>query len=341
MGGPAWLTDIFAAVMITVAAYCASRLVVARWWRRPTDVDTDGVHVVMGVAMAGMLVAGLRFGSFGLWEAVFAAAAGWFGWRFVRVRRGAPLSPWRCPQPVPHLVECGAMLYMYLAVPAVAAAAKGAPGAMGGMSATGARFSVLALALALFMFGYVAWVGDRLTARAPALAVAVPAVAVPAAAVPPVLQESGALTRPPSGLRPPQRRPRARLARRLRRFRPGPSVPSPPVRRHVQDRHGDHHGLRADPDAVVALHVVHAPRTSVHQPAITPTASCRPYDRQLAVGISQDSVSASSDTAVRGSRSRIRARDYIASLPAVTPRPSITAHADRVRTAPTPDDAPT
>ena len=180
MGGPAWLTDIFAAVMVTVAAYCASRLVVARWWRRPTDVDTDGVHVVMGVAMAGMLVAGLRFGSFRLWEAVFAAAAGWFGWRFVRVRRGAPLSPWRCPQPVPHLVECGAMLYMYLAVPAVAAAAKGAPGAMGAMSATGARFSVLALALALFMFGYVAWVGDRLTARAPALAFAVPAAAVPA-----------------------------------------------------------------------------------------------------------------------------------------------------------------
>lgn len=200
MGGPAWLTDIFAAVMITVAAYCASRLVVARWWRRPTDVDTDGVHVVMGVAMAGMLMAGLRFGSFGLWEAVFVAAAGWFGWRFVRVRHGAPLSPWRCPQPVPHLVECGAMLYMYLAVPAVAAAAKGASGAMGGMSATGARFSVLALALALFMFGYVAWVGDRLTARAPALAVAVPAAAVPAAAIPaaafPVAgmpQESGAL----------------------------------------------------------------------------------------------------------------------------------------------------
>jgi hypothetical protein len=190
MGGPAWLTDIFAAVMVTVAAYCASRLVVARWWRRPTDVDTDGVHVVMGVAMAGMLVAGLRFGSFGLWEAVFAAAAGWFGWRFVRVRRGAPLSPWRCPQPVPHLVECGAMLYMYLAVPAVAAAAKGAPGAMGAMSATGARFSVLALALALFMFGYVAWVGDRLTARAPALAVAATAAAVPVAAGP---QESGAL----------------------------------------------------------------------------------------------------------------------------------------------------
>ncbi|MGB6576891.1 MAG: DUF5134 domain-containing protein [Streptosporangiaceae bacterium] len=169
MSGPAWLTDIFAAVMITVAAYCASRLVVARWWRRPTDVDSDGVHVVMGVAMAGMLVTGLRFLPVGLWEAVFAAAAGWFGWRSVRVRRGTPLSRWHCPQPVPHLVECGAMLYMYLAVPAVAVAAKG------GMSATGTRFSFLALVLALFMLGYVVRVGDRLSVQAPTLAVAVPA----------------------------------------------------------------------------------------------------------------------------------------------------------------------
>lgn len=181
MGGPAWLADIFAGVMITVATYCASRLVVARWWRRPTDVESDGAHIVMGVAMAGMLVAGLRFAPVGLWEAVFAAAAGWFGWRFVRVRRGAPAGRWRCPQPGPHLVECGAMLYMYLAVPAVAVAAKGAAGGMGAMDAGRARFSVLALVLALFMLGYVARVSDRLTARAPALALSVP---VPAATGP-------------------------------------------------------------------------------------------------------------------------------------------------------------
>ena len=40
------------------------------------------------------------------------------------------------------------------------------------------------------MFGYVAWVSDRLTGRAPTLAVAVPAVAVLVASGP---QESGAL----------------------------------------------------------------------------------------------------------------------------------------------------
>jgi hypothetical protein len=175
VGGPAWLADIFAGVMITVATYCASRLVVARWWRRPTDVESDGAHIVMGVAMAGMLVAGLRFAPVGLWEAVFAAAVGWFGWWFVRVRRGAPAGRWRCPQPGPHLVECGAMLYMYLAVPAVAVAAKSAAGGMGAMDAGRARFSVLALLLALFMLGYVVRVSDRHTARAPALALPVPA----------------------------------------------------------------------------------------------------------------------------------------------------------------------
>ena len=178
MGGPAWLTDIFAGVMITVAAYCASRLVVARWWRRPTDVDSDGMHVVMGVAMAGMLVTGLRFGPVGLWEAVFAAAACWFGWRFMRVRRGAAAEPvaLSAAGPAPGRVRRDA-----LHVPRAAGGGRRGQGRRwAGWARSGARFSVLALALALFMFGYVVRVSDRLTAHAPALAVAV-AGAVPAA----------------------------------------------------------------------------------------------------------------------------------------------------------------
>ena len=247
MGGPAWLTGIFAAVMITVAAYCASRLVVARWRRRLTDVDSDGMHVVMGVAMAGMLVTGLRFGPAGAWEAVFAAAAGWFGWRFVRVRRGAPVSPWRCPQPVPHLVECGAMVYMYLAVPAVAVAAKGASGGMGGMSATGSRFSFLALVLALFLLGWAVRVADRLTVRAPEVPVAVLASAVPVASGP---QESGALM---MAIVPAAGGPETAGAASPgggAGAGPAASVPGPPVRGAVQDRDGHHHGLHADPAAL-------------------------------------------------------------------------------------------
>jgi hypothetical protein len=171
VAGPVWLTSLFAVVMITVAVYCTGRLVVARWWRRPTELDTDGSHVVMGVAMAGMLVARLRVLPPAAWEAVFAAGAVWFGWRLLHARRGAPPSPWRCLHPVPHIVECAAMVYMFGVLP-VALAERPAPGGMAGLSASSAasRFSLLALVLALFMLGYVVRLGDRLSSRAPALA---------------------------------------------------------------------------------------------------------------------------------------------------------------------------
>jgi len=166
-GGPGWLTDFFAAMMITVSVYCAGRLVAARRWRR-TELDADGVHIVMGVAMAGVLAAGLHVLPARIWEAVFGAAAAWFAWQVVRVRRGASVSAWRCPHPLPLLVECAAMLYMFF----VLASISGRGTAAGtGLSATESRFSVLALALAVFIFGYVAWLGDRLAARGPELAV--------------------------------------------------------------------------------------------------------------------------------------------------------------------------
>lgn len=181
MGGPAWLSDIFAAIMLAVAGYCATRLVAARWWHRLTDLDADGAHVVMGVTIAGVLVAGLRFLSVGVWEGVFAVGVVWFGWQAVRARRRAPQSQWRSPQPVPHLVECGAMLYMFAAIPVLRSASggSGVSGLGAGASATESRFSLLALALALFMFGWAVWVVDRLRVGTPALAAAVPAAAVP------------------------------------------------------------------------------------------------------------------------------------------------------------------
>jgi len=40
------------------------------------------------------------------------------------------------------------------------------------MTATESRFSFLTLPLALFLFGYVVWLGDRVTLHAPALALA-------------------------------------------------------------------------------------------------------------------------------------------------------------------------
>ena len=170
MASPAWLTAIFAAASLAVAVYCAGRLVVARRGHRPTELDTDGAHVIMGVAMAGMLVSGLRTLPSAIWEVVFAAAAMWFGYRMLQARRGAQSSPWRSSHPLPHLVECAAMVFMFLILPASAALEGTARGMA--MTATESRFSFLTLPLAVYLFGYVVWLGDRVTLHAPALALA-------------------------------------------------------------------------------------------------------------------------------------------------------------------------
>lgn len=151
----------FAVVMLTVAAYCAVRPLAARRWQRTTDLDTDGAHVVMGLAMAGTLTASLRVLPAVAWEAVFACGAGWFAWRAVQVRRSAAANQWRCPHPVPHLVECAAMLYMLAVAPAAVHATTGPAGA-GSMATAASWYSVLALAMALFLFGHVVWVGNQL-----------------------------------------------------------------------------------------------------------------------------------------------------------------------------------
>jgi hypothetical protein len=100
MAAPAWLTGLLAALMLTVAVYCAGRLAAARRWRRPTEVGTDVGHVLMGLAMAGLLVTRLRILPATTWEAVFAAGAAWFAWRLLQSRRLSATS-WRCRHPAP------------------------------------------------------------------------------------------------------------------------------------------------------------------------------------------------------------------------------------------------
>jgi hypothetical protein len=179
MSGPGWLTGLLTAVMLTVAAYNATRLVAAPRWGRGAELDADGTHVVMGVAMAGMLTPALSFAPKALWLTVFAAAGAWFGGQFLRTQSGQAAGPWRCPHPLPHLIECAAMVFMF-ALPATALSAAGAAatgpagGGMGGMGTalTGAAagFSPLTLLLAVFMVGYVMWLGNNLSALAPAAA---------------------------------------------------------------------------------------------------------------------------------------------------------------------------
>jgi hypothetical protein len=184
MGGPAWLSDTFAAVMLAVSIYCAGRLAAAGAWRRETDLDADGLHLVMGVAMAGMLAHALSVLPPGAWEAVFAVAAAWFAWQAARVSRGHGPGSWRCAFPLPHLAESLAMVYAFAAVrPAARGTGAGMPGMGAAVGAT--HFPVLAVVFALFMLGYVAWLGDRLTSISPGAAVtAAPGGAAQFAAAP-------------------------------------------------------------------------------------------------------------------------------------------------------------
>jgi hypothetical protein len=167
MAGPSWLAGIFAAVMILTGAYSASRLAISRLRGRATEFDADALHAVMGAAMAGMLVPRLNVLPASAWVAVFGIAAAWFGWHAVRTRGlgAAAYSPRSFP--VPHLIECAAMLYMLLSAQG-SRPVHGGDGmaGMGASAGPAGSFPALAAVLALFMLGYVLWTTDRLTTLA-------------------------------------------------------------------------------------------------------------------------------------------------------------------------------
>jgi hypothetical protein len=153
--------------MIATAIYCVSRLIISRTSHRAAERDVDLVHAVMGVAMAGMLVTRLNPLPNGVWAVLFGGATAWFGWRISHAHLSG--RPWTGSSGhahghhVPHLVMCGAMVYMLLAVAVVRSGS--APGRMA-MGGPGAHFPIIAFVLALFMFGYVMWQADRLPALA-------------------------------------------------------------------------------------------------------------------------------------------------------------------------------
>jgi hypothetical protein len=163
VAAPAWLAGTFAAIMILTAGYSAGRLAFSRLRGRATELDADALHAVMGVAMAGMLVPGLHLLPGRVWAAAFGAGAAWFGWHALRTRGAVPPGVSRCRYPVPHLVECVAMIYMLLPVHRPPSGGTGM--AMAGMSASSPGFPALAIILALFMLGYIVWTTDRLTSR--------------------------------------------------------------------------------------------------------------------------------------------------------------------------------
>jgi Domain of unknown function (DUF5134) len=134
---PSWILDILAGVMLLVAAISAGRLVVARAWTGSAgEADIDVAHLLMGIAMAGMLVASLTTLPDGVWDGLFAVLTAWFGWRVYRESRREGVRVLADGHRMPHLVHSAAMLYMFAALNAPAAAGGGGMSGMGGSSGT-------------------------------------------------------------------------------------------------------------------------------------------------------------------------------------------------------------
>ena len=189
MSIPAWILDIFAAVMLLVAAVSAGQLVVARAWTRAgaRDADIALSHLLMGIAMAGTLVAGLSTLPNAAWGVIFAVMTAWFAWYLWRETRGHGAGALVSGHHAPHLLHSAAMLYMFAALAGPAsgggsAIASLATGSSGGMQTLHAPTLALVFALLLIAYsvrdvdrkacadGYFHVVGRHFTPAGPALA---------------------------------------------------------------------------------------------------------------------------------------------------------------------------
>ncbi len=191
---PGWILDIFAAVMLLVAAVSAARLTVARPWRQGAQqvalADVDVSHLLMAIAMSGMLVASLQTLPNGAWSVIFAVMTAWFGYRVVRDTQVSGVRALAGGHCAPHLIHSAAMLYMFMAFTAAAAHGSGGTGGMaGGMTGMGTlQLPLLAFVFALLLIGYSIWDLDQLSGPGAsghyslAAARAVPAAAVLAGA---------------------------------------------------------------------------------------------------------------------------------------------------------------
>ena len=176
--------------MLVVAGVSAARLAVARPWRPDSVItDTDISHLLMGIAMAGMLASSLTTLPNDAWAVVFGVLAVWFGYRLVSDYQASGARALAVGHCAPHLVHSTAMVYMFLAVTAPAAVGGSRMSGIGDSGMSGmSTLSVptLGFAFALILLGYTIWDLDQLSSLRRGL------VAVTAGAASPALVSASA-----------------------------------------------------------------------------------------------------------------------------------------------------
>src|SRR5271165_3878954 len=78
MTQPTFLGYGLAVVMVAVSTYCIGRLLAAKRWDRSNDYGVNVSHVLMGLAMAGMLVPQWNPVPDRFWIVAFCLVAAWF-----------------------------------------------------------------------------------------------------------------------------------------------------------------------------------------------------------------------------------------------------------------------
>jgi len=174
MSVPASILDILGAVMLLVAEVSAGQLVVAHAWTcRGGGADIAVSHLLMGIAMAGILLPGLSILPHAAWEVIFAVMTAWFLWCLWWESRGRAAATVASGHYPPHLVDSAALLYLFAALVAPSREGSGmsmsgtggvsgmAWGSSGGMPTLHA--SMLALMFALLLVAFTVHDLDRRT----------------------------------------------------------------------------------------------------------------------------------------------------------------------------------
>jgi hypothetical protein len=171
---PGWLNDVLGMVMIAISVNFAGRLVLARRWHRQIHVEVNIAELVMGVAMAGMLLPDINVFPTAVWVIVFVGFTLWFlieNARFVKrhgISGGDPLvGYYRAHYPLHVLMSCS-MLYMYLATSPPAASGSMMMSAPEGATA---EFTFLPLLFAVLLCGFAVWQLDGINRFLPTGAV--------------------------------------------------------------------------------------------------------------------------------------------------------------------------
>ena len=169
---PSWIFDLLAAFMVMVAVVSAVRLVAARPWRPGSVISaTDVAHLLMAIAMAGVLTSSLSTLPDTAWEVIFGLMIAWFAFRVVLDARANGVRALAGGHCAPHLAHSGAMLYMFLAMTTAPGGMAGMAGMPAGSSSSTLMLSdpTLAFVFAVILIGYAIWDLDQLSGRRYAL----------------------------------------------------------------------------------------------------------------------------------------------------------------------------